>query len=70
MLFLLGAKFHPAVRVLIAAALLVAGIVLHSPLTDVFGALGLVWGGYLWVKRVRMTARRDTEGLRRTGEAG
>jgi hypothetical protein len=55
MLLLLGAKFHPAVRVLIAAAVLVAGIFLHSRLLDVSGALGLVWGGYIWVQRVRRT---------------
>jgi hypothetical protein len=53
MLFLLGRKFHPAVNLLLAAILLVAGIVIHADLMIALGAVTLVWAGVKTVRRVR-----------------
>ena len=57
MLFLLGVKTHPAVRVLLGAALIVAGIFLPLRLLPVSGALLVLWGACNWVHQARATRR-------------
>jgi threonine/homoserine/homoserine lactone efflux protein len=53
MLFLLGVKAHPIVRVLLGAALIAVGVGLHLTVLTVAGVPMLAWGGYTWYRRSR-----------------
>lgn len=51
--------FLPAiVQLLLGAALLGAGIATHIVILGVVGALGIVWGGYRWLRGRRDGAAR------------
>jgi hypothetical protein len=65
MLFLLGVKAHPAVRVLIGAALIAIGLGLHMTLPAVAGIVALLWGGYTWRRRSRGGALPGRNGAAR-----
>jgi hypothetical protein len=51
MLFLLGVKAHPIVRILIGAAAIAIGLGLHMILLAITGIAALVWGGLTWRRR-------------------
>ncbi|HEY3955889.1 MAG TPA: hypothetical protein VGM53_21155 [Streptosporangiaceae bacterium] len=53
MLFLLGRRLHPAISLLIGAAALAAGLVVHADLLAAGGGLMVVWAGVRVVRRVR-----------------
>jgi len=53
MLFLLGVKAHPIVRILIGAAAIAVGLGLHMILLAITGIAALVWGGLTWRRRSR-----------------
>ena len=65
MLFLLGIKTHPVVRILIGAALIAIGIGLHATLLAIAGIVALVWGGYTWRSRSRGGALPGRDGAAR-----
>jgi threonine/homoserine/homoserine lactone efflux protein len=68
MLFLLGiGKLHPVVRMLIGLAVIGAGIGLGSRPLVIPGAVLLVWGGYLWLRRSRTEARRQEAHAHKNG---
>lgn len=54
MLFLLGRKFHPAVTLVAAVAVLVAGVVLHLEFLTLTGAMSTVLAGAKTARRVRL----------------
>jgi hypothetical protein len=68
-LLLLGVKTHPVVRILLGAALTVAGVLLHMRLLWLPGALLVVWGACNWVRQARVAARRHAETALRNGAA-
>jgi threonine/homoserine/homoserine lactone efflux protein len=53
MLFLLGVKTHPVVRIIVGAALIAIGLGLHMTVLPIAGVATLVWGGYTWLRRSR-----------------
>jgi hypothetical protein len=53
MLFLLGRRLHPAISLLIGAAALAAGLVVHADLLAAGGGLMVVWAGIRAVRRAR-----------------
>ena len=53
MLFLLGVKTHPVVRIIVGAALIAIGLGLHMTFLAIAGIVTLVWGGYTWHRRSR-----------------
>jgi hypothetical protein len=53
MLFLLGAKAHPIIRVLLGVAMIGAGLGLHMTLLAVSGIFMTAWGGYRWYRHPR-----------------
>jgi threonine/homoserine/homoserine lactone efflux protein len=57
MLFLLGVKLHPVIRVLLGAALIAVGIAMTMHVLSVLGAFVLAWGGYTWFRRWRTAGR-------------
>jgi hypothetical protein len=67
MLFLLGNKVHPVVRILIAAAMIAIGLIVGLQITTILGVLGLVWTGYTWFRRSRAEARREEAGRYQSG---
>jgi hypothetical protein len=66
MIFLLGGRKNPAVRAIVGAVILIAGIVI--PGGAVFIALGgvlIVWGAALTVKKYRIGHEGQVAGDRR-----
>jgi threonine/homoserine/homoserine lactone efflux protein len=61
MLYLLGVRTHPVVRILLGVAMIAAGVALHMPLLWVAGALFVLWGARNWMCRARAAARRQAE---------
>lgn len=55
MIFLLGGRNHPAIRAILGAVLLVAGIVIHGgAILIALGAVLIVWGAALTLKKYRI----------------
>jgi hypothetical protein len=50
--FIIGRRF-PFLTLIIGAALLVAGVVIHSTITDVIGCVGILMGGFGIVSKQR-----------------
>jgi hypothetical protein len=46
MFFFFIGRRYPFLTLLIGAAVLVVGVVIHSPLTDVVGCVGILMGGF------------------------
>jgi hypothetical protein len=67
MLFLLGAKAHPAIRVLLGLATVVIGLILGAKVIALLGIPMLAWGGYTWFQRSRAAARQREADLRKSG---
>ena len=67
MLFLLGVRTHPVIRVLIGAAVLIAGLILASRILLGAGLLVLLYGGFTWYRRVRGNARQQEARLHKEG---
>ena len=63
MLFLLGGRKNPAMRAMVGAVLLVAGIAIHGGVVLVaFGAVLIVWGAALTVKKYRIDREAHVAG--------
>jgi hypothetical protein len=59
MIYLLGGRKNPAVRAIVGAIVLVAGIVIHGgAILIALGAVLIVWGGAQTLKAHR-TSRQD-----------
>jgi membrane-bound ClpP family serine protease len=55
MIFLLGGRKNPAIRSIVGAVLLVAGIVVHGgAILIALGAVLIIWGGALTLKKQRI----------------
>jgi hypothetical protein len=53
MFFLIGIKTHPAVRVLVGAAMIAVGLTVGLDVTVALGAATVIWGGHTWFRRSR-----------------
>ena len=63
MLFLLGGRKNPAMRAIVGAVLLVAGIAIHGGAVLVaLGAVLIVWGAALTVKKYRIGRQAQVAG--------
>lgn len=69
MLFLLGVRAHPAIRVLIGVVVLTVGAVLRSEILIGAGVLVLAYGGFRWYRRLCHNARREEARAGRHGAA-
>jgi hypothetical protein len=69
MLFLLGVRTHPVVRVLTGAALLALGLVVGIKLLAAVGAVLLLYGAFAWYRRLRGNARREEARAYKNGSA-
>lgn len=63
MLFLLGAKVHPVVKLILAAIAVTVGVVLHFDVLIASGGLMLVWLGAKAVRRLRGRGALGSGGL-------
>jgi hypothetical protein len=65
MIFLLGGRKNPAVRAVVGALLLVAGIVIHDGAIFIaLGAVLIIWGGALALKAHRISRQAQITGDR------
>jgi len=63
MLFLLGGRKNPAMRAIVGAVLLVAGIAIHGCAVLVaLGAVLIVWGAALSLKKYRIDRQAQMAG--------
>lgn len=69
MLFLLGVKAHPVIRILLGAAIIAVGLGLGMKTLAIIGIPMLVWGGYSWFQRSRVEARQQEALLHKSGAA-
>jgi hypothetical protein len=53
MFFFFIGRRYPFLTLIIGAAILVAGVVIHSPITDVVGCVGILMGGFRTVSKRR-----------------
>ena len=53
MFFFFIGRRYPFLTLIIGAALLVVGVVIHSPITDVIGCVGILMGGFRTVSKRR-----------------
>lgn len=69
MLFLLGVRTHPVVRVLIGAVVLAIGLAVGARLMAATGGVVLLYGGFSWYRRIRGNARRAEARAYKNGAA-
>ncbi len=69
MLFMLGVRTHPVIRVLIGAVLLAVGLIVVAKLLTAAGVLVLLYGGFTWYRRIRGNARRAEADAYKNGAA-
>lgn len=63
MIYLLGGRKNPFVRVIVGAVLLLAGIVIHGgAILIALGALLMVWGAALTLKKRRINQQAQVAG--------
>jgi len=53
MFFFFIGRRYPFLTLIIGAALLVVGVAIHSPITDVIGCVGILMGGFRTVSKRR-----------------
>lgn len=51
MFFFLFRRVHPAIRLAVGIAVLIAGVVIHKPILDVVGAAMVLVGAITWKSR-------------------
>lgn len=63
MIYLLGGRKNPLVRVIVGAVLLLAGIVIHGgAILIALGAVLMVWGAALALKKYRIDQQAQVAG--------
>jgi hypothetical protein len=63
MIFLLGGRKNPAIRAILGAVLLVAGIAIHGGAVLIaLGAVLIVWGGAQTLKKQRIARSANMAG--------